>query len=246
MAKTALVTGAAQRIGAEICRHLHAAGFSIALHYRRSATAAQALANDLNSQRPDSCRLYQADLTDRNQVSQLAQAVLADTQGELAALVNNASGFRPTPFAGCSESSFDSMVNSNLKGPFFLTQALLPGLRHSGGCVVNIIDVHAERPLNEFSAYCAGKAGLASLTRSLALELAPDIRVNGVAPGAILWPDDKVAYSDQDRVDTIARTPLQRLGEPADIAATVRFLATEAPFITGQILSVDGGRTLAG
>jgi pteridine reductase len=245
MAGVALITGGAQRIGSEIVRHLHSTGFTIALHYRSSAEQAQALAAQLCSQRPDSCHLFQADLESIPELRQLAADVLSQ-YGELALLVNNASGFHSTPIHSCTEAQFDSMLGSNLKGPYFLIQALLPGLQQAGGCIVNILDVHVERPLLHFNAYCAAKAGLASLTRSLALELGPVVRVNGVAPGAILWPDDDEAYDQATRRDTVASTPLQRMGEPADIARTVKFLACDAPFITGSVICVDGGRSLAG
>lgn len=244
MKATALVTGAAQRIGAAIARELHSRGFDIALHYRSSAGPAEELAVALNRERADSCRCFQADLTDLADVESLASAVSSYANGALQLLVNNASGFQPTPFGDAREADFDAMLASNLKGPFFLTQALLPALRGGKGSVVNIVDTHVQQPLRHYSAYCAAKAGLASLTRSLAVELGPGIRVNGVAPGAILWPEDDAAYDSGTRENMLARTPLQRLGEPADIARTVAFLATEAPFITGQVIAVDGGRLL--
>jgi pteridine reductase len=180
MAEIALVTGAAQRIGSEIARRLHREGFDIALHYRSSARAAQALEDELNEARAGSCELFRADLAVKADTRQLGQAVLA-RYGQLDLLVNNASGFEATPIATCTEDAFDSMLASNLKGPYFLIQSLLRGLRESGGSIVNILDVHIDQPLRDFNAYCAAKAGLASLTRSLAVELGPDIRVNGVA-----------------------------------------------------------------
>lgn len=244
-AKIALVTGAAQRIGSEIARHLHARGFDIALHYRSSGQAAQELAGDLCRLRGGSCRLFQADLASAEGARHLGNAV-ADSYPHLDLLVNNASGFDATPLATCTEEEFDVMLGANLKGPYFLIQALLPSLRGApAGSIVNILDVHVERPLRNYNAYCAAKAGLASLTRSLALELGPGLRVNGVAPGAILWPGDDVAYDSQTRRRTVAQTPLKRIGEPADIARTVGFLACDAPFITGQVIAVDGGRGLA-
>ena len=243
MAKTALITGAAQRIGSEIARHLHQAGFDIALHYRSSCAAARDLAQALNTLRPDSCTLFQGDLASMADIQRLGAEVLARYDG-LDLLVNNASGFEPTPMETCTEEEFDAMLSSNLKGPYFLIQALLDGLRQAGGTIVNILDVHTEHPLPGFNAYCAAKAGLASLTRSLAVELGPDIRVNGVAPGAVLWPEGEEAYDKDMRSRTVASTPLQRIGKPEDIAATVNFLACEAPFITGQVVAVDGGRGL--
>lgn len=244
--RVALVTGAARRIGNEVARHLHAQGFDIALHYHSSAAPAQALADKLCQVRRDSCRLFQADLATAGGARHLGDAVAA-RYPHLDLLVNNASGFEPTPLETCTEAQFDAMLGANLKGPYFLIQALLAPLRRApAGSIVNILDVHVERPLRHYNAYCAAKAGLASLTRSLALELGPDLRVNGVAPGAILWPDDDAAYDSRARRQTIEKTPLKRTGEPSDIAHAVSFLACEAPFITGQVIAVDGGRGLAG
>jgi pteridine reductase len=245
MADSALVTGAAQRIGSEVARQLHAAGFDIALHYRSSTAPATALAEELNGTRSGSCRLFRADLSIAGEVHRLGDE-LAETYESLHLLVNNASGFEPTPIATCTPAEFDAMIDSNLKGPYFLVQALLPLLRRARGSIVNILDVHVEQPLPGFNAYCAAKAGLASLTRSLAVELGPDIRVNGVAPGAILWPEGEDAYDAATRRSTVENTPLRRIGEPLDIARTVRFLACDAPFITGQVIAVDGGRSLTG
>ncbi len=243
MKKVAVVTGGARRIGRVIAEHLHSVGFDIALHYRSSGDSAQALAAELCAQRADSCRLFQADLEDHLQVGVLAADIRAQYTG-IDLLVNNASGFAPTPIASCTPAQFDSMLASNLRAPYFLIQALLPALRARGGSIVNIIDVHADRPLRNFSAYSAAKAGLASLTRSLALELGPDVRVNGIAPGAILWPEDDHAYDKVGRDSLVADTPLQRLGDPTDIARTVAFLASDAPFITGEVIVVDGCRSL--
>lgn len=245
MANKALVTGAAQRIGGEIVRELHGAGFDIALHYRRSAGAAKSLEDELNATRPGSCRLFQADLAVAGERRQMVDE-LVSAYGKLDLLVNNASGFEPTPIAACTVAEFDAMIDSNLKGPYFLIQALLPMLQTAKGSIVNILDAHVEHPLPDFNAYCAAKAGLASLTRSLAVELGPDIRVNGVAPGAILWPEGGEAYDDAMRRGTVERTPLRRTGEPSDIARTVRFLACNAPFISGQVITVDGGKSLTG
>ncbi|WP_116368296.1 pteridine reductase [Parahaliea mediterranea] len=239
-AELALVTGGAQRIGAAIARELHSRGLDIALHYHRSSQAAEALAAALNRLRPASCHLWQADLQQVGAIQRMAKDLQA-AHPTLALLVNNASGFAPTPLAATTEADFDALLGSNLKGPYFLVQALLPALCAAGGSVVNLIDVHATRPLKDFNAYCAAKAGLASLTRSLALELGPQVRVNGVAPGAILWPEDDAAYDEGRRDAILAATPLARLGEPADIARSVAFLGLDAPFITGQVLAVDGG-----
>ena len=243
--KTALITGAAQRIGSETAAELHRAGFDIALHYRSSDAQAQVLARELNTARPDSCQLFSADLANLGDVQRLGGEI-ARHYRSLDLLVNNASGFEPTPIQSCSEAEFDAMLASNLKGPYFLIQSLLPVLQRAGGAIVNMLDVHVEQPLPDFNAYCAAKAGLASLTRSLAVELAPEIRVNGVAPGAILWPEDDAAYDADTRAKTLGSTPLQRMGEPADIARTVKFLACDAPFITGQVIAVDGGKGLVG
>lgn len=243
--KIAVVTGAAQRIGAAIAHELHTAGFDIALHYRSSQAAAQTLAEELCDQRADSCQLFQADLESVEEITNLAKQ-LATTYSAIDLLVNNASGFAATPIEQCTEAEFDAMLGANLKGPYFLIQGLLPALRKDGGNIVNIIDVHATHPLRNFNAYCAAKAGLASLTRSLAVELAPAIRVNGVAPGAILWPDGTEEYDEAARDVTIESTPLKRLGDPTDIAKAVRYLACDAPFVTGQVIAVDGGRTLEG
>ena len=245
MANKALVTGAAQRIGCEIVRELHGAGFDIALHYRRSAGAAKSLEDELNATRPGSCRLFQADLAVAGERRQMVDE-LVNAYGRLDLLVNNASGFEPTPISACTVAEFDAMIDSNLKGPYFLIQALLPMLQTAKGSIVNILDAHVEHPLPDFNAYCAAKAGLASLTRSLAVELGPEIRVNGVAPGAILWPEGGEAYDDAMRRGTVERTPLRRTGEPSDIARTVRFLACDAPFISGQVITVDGGKSLTG
>lgn len=245
VAKVALVTGGARRIGRAIAMHLHAMGFDIALHYRSSASAAQELADELLSARSDSCRLFSADLEDPAQVSALAKSLVAEYE-RLDVLVNNASGFEPTPLEECTQAQFDSMLDSNLRGPYFLMQGLLPALRGGGASIINILDVHVDRPLPRFNAYGAAKSGLASLTRSLAVELGPEIRVNGIAPGAILWPDGDDAYDEASRQRTLAETPLQRLGDPVDIARTVEFLACDATFITGQVIVVDGGRSLVG
>lgn len=241
--KTALVTGGAQRIGREIARHLHARGYDIALHYRSSSADARELAAQLNGERDESCLLVQGALDTPDEVAAVVEQVTSRCVA-VDLLVNNASGFRPTPIANCTPEQFDAMIGSNLRGPYFLVQGLLPLLRAAAGNIVNIVDVHMDRPLRDFNVYCAAKAGLASLTRSLALELGPEIRVNAVAPGAILWPEDDTAYDARTREQTVAQTPLRRLGEPADIARTVAFLAEEAPFITGQVIAVDGGKGL--
>jgi pteridine reductase len=243
--KVAVITGGARRIGAVIAKHLHGVGFDIALHYRQSADSAQALADELCALRESSCRLFQADLADLAQVSALAAALLA-RYSAIDVLVNNASGFAATPIEQCTPGQFDSLLASNLRAPYFLIQGLLPGLRSGNASIINIIDVHATRPLRHFNVYGAAKAGLAALTRSLAVELGPRIRVNGIAPGAILWPEGSDSYDQPSRDNLLASTPLRRIGEPMDIARTVAFLACDAPFITGEVIVVDGGRNLVG
>ena len=237
----ALVTGAAKRIGAAIARTLHGAGANVAIHYHRSAEEAEQLAADLNRARGRSAFALGADIRDVEAVEQLAKDVLQRT-GTLDVLVNNASNFYPTPLGTVTAEQWHDLVGSNLKAPLFLSQALLPALRASRGVIINVVDVHAQRPLRDHPVYGAAKAGLAMLTRSLAKDLGPDIRVNGVAPGAILWPDE--GMSDALRAAIVKQTALKRSGEPEDIATTVLFLVRDAPYITGQIIAVDGGRSV--
>jgi pteridine reductase len=239
----AVITGGARRIGAAICRELHEAGYDIALHCRSSRTAADELATALCAERADSCHVFQADLSSQDGAKILGQEIIAHYNG-VDLLVNNASGFSPTPLESCTTEQFDDMISSNLRGAYFLVQSLVPALKATQGSIVNITDMHLARPLPGFSAYQAAKAGLESLTRSLAVELSPDVRVNAVAPGAILWPEDDASYDDDARANTIARTPLGRLGEPTDIARTVKFLARDASFVTGQVVTVDGGQSI--
>ncbi len=239
--QVALITGAAQRIGAEIARHLHRIGYDLVLHYRRSQAPAAALRDELERQRPDSVRLVALDLNDTARLGELAQAV-EQFRGRLDLLVNNASSFYPTPLATATEAQWDDLIGSNLKAPFFLTQALAPWLQHSQGAVINLVDIHAERPLDKHPIYAIAKAGNAMLVKTIARELGPQVRVNGIAPGAILWPEDGLSSAAQQ--DILERTALKRAGEASDIARAVVFLATAAPYITGQILAVDGGRTL--
>lgn len=240
---TALVTGAARRIGRSIALHLHAMGYDVVAHYHRSTSDAQSLQLELNKRRENSCTLVCADICTSQGVAGLVSE-LGGTHNYLDVLVNNASGFEATPIESCTHDAFDSMVGSNLRGPYFLVQGLLPLLRVNGASIVNIVDTHVERPLPDFNVYGAAKAGLLSLTRSLAVELAPDIRVNAIAPGAILWPEGGDAYSKAERERAVLNTPLQRMGAPQDIAETVGFLAQGAQFITGQVLVVDGGKGL--
>jgi pteridine reductase len=239
--RVVLVTGAARRIGAEIVRGLHAAGCRLALHYHRSEREAKLLAEELNAARSDSVRLLQADLTETGKLPELVERAAACWE-RLDGLVNNASAFYATPLETVTEAQWDDLMASNLKAPFFLAQAATGHLRQWEGCIINIVDVYAERPLRSYPVYSIAKAGLAALTRALAVELAPEVRVNGIAPGAILWPEQE--HHAEARADILARIPLARPGSPSDIARAVRFLLEEAPYVTGQIISVDGGRSV--
>jgi pteridine reductase len=241
--KAILVTGGARRVGAAICRELHAHGANLIVHYRSSSQDAQALQEELNRLRPDSAALVQADLLDVGRLPDLIEES-ASRYGRLDALVNNASSFFPTPLGEITETMWDDLIGSNLKAPLFLSQAAAPLLRKQQGCIVNIVDIHSEWPLKRYVVYNAAKGGLATLTRSLALELGPAIRVNGVSPGPILWPEEGEWKEEAARKHIIGRTVLKRTGEPEDIARTVSFLITDAPYITGQIINVDGGRSV--
>lgn len=239
--KNVLITGAAKRIGAACARRLHSAGCNVFLHYRSSAADAQELCAELNQARPDSAKIMQADLLNMAELKALAKiAELA--WGGIDVLVNNASSFYPTAMAEVTETQWDELLGSNLKAPFFLAQALAKSLADNNGCIVNIVDIHAERGLSGYPVYSIAKAGLAAMTKILAKELGPKVRVNGVAPGAIIWPDNDL--SDAAKAEILQRVALKRSGEPDDIAKAVLFLVNDANYITGQILSVDGGRTL--
>ena len=241
--KVILVTGGGRRVGAAICRRLHAAGASIALHYRRSSQEALILQDELNAQRPDSVAAFSADLLDLPALPRLIQQVVARF-GRLDALVNNASSFYPTPLAAVDESQWHDLLGTNLRAPLFLAQAAAEELRHRHGCIVNIVDIHAERPMHGHLLYSVAKAGLVALTRGLAQEMAPHVRVNAVAPGVIIWPESGAWEDDVQRQKIVAHTLLKREGEPDDIAKTVAFLIHDAPYITGQVISVDGGRSI--
>jgi len=236
--KTVLLTGGARRIGAAIARTLHQAGMNLALHYRVSTEAAEALRDELNRRRAESVLLLQADLRDTASLPALVEHTVA-RWGRLDALVNNASSFYATPLGQTTEAEWDDLLASNLKAPFFLSQAAAPHLRAVGGSIVNLVDIYAQRPLQNHPVYCTAKAGLAMLTRSLAWELGPAVRVNGIAPGAILWPEQGV--SETAKAQLLSRIPLRRRGEPEDIARTVLFLLQDAGYISGQIIAVDGG-----
>jgi pteridine reductase len=238
----ALITGAGKRVGAVIARTLHAAGYDLALHYRHAATETELLAASLERQRSDSTFTVQAELANLDALPDVVQRVVS-RYGRLDALVNNASAFYPTPTETATPAQWNELFASNAQAPFFLVQAALPALREARGAIVNLVDIYAERPLAQHPLYCMAKAALAAMTRSLALDLGPDVRVNGVAPGAVMWPSDGKAYDDQQAM--LARTPLQRAGSPEDVAGAVLWLLRDAPFVTGQIIRVDGGRTLS-
>lgn len=238
-----LVTGGAKRVGAAIVRALHAAGARVVVHCRASRDEAEALVAALNALRASSAAIVQADLADTGALGALVEDA-ASRFGRLDGLVNNASGFRPTPLASLAPADWEELSATNLRAPMFLSKAAAPHLARAGGAIVNVVDIHAERPLKDFTAYTVAKAGLAGLTRSLALELAPEVRVNGVSPGAILWPEPDDAFPPAERARITAQTPLRRTGRPEDIAGAVKYLLLDAPFVTGQILAVDGGRSI--
>ena len=237
---TALVTGSARRIGAAIVRSLHSAGANVAVHYRGSADDASELVATLNALRGDSARAFQADLAEASACAPLIDAVVAWHE-RLDVLVNNASSFFATPLGSITEAQWSDLTGSNLKAPLFLSQAAWPHLRAHAGNIVNIVDVHAQRPLRHYAPYVSAKAGLEMLTKSLAKEMAPDVRVNGVAPGAILWPEDDM--SDAVKASILEQIPLRRSGEAADIANCVLFLLQEGTYMTGCVIPVDGGRS---
>ena len=238
-----LITGGAIRVGAAICRRLHAEGANLMLHYRASAGEARLLQAELNHVRPESVALIQADLLDLNKLPAIVDQTL-QTFGRLDALVNNASSFFPTPVGDITAQAWDDLVGTNLRAPLFLSQAAAPALKKTQGAIVNIADIHAERPLKNFVVYSIAKAGLLGMTRSLARELAPEVRVNAIAPGPILWPDD-AAFDELSRQRIISHTPLKREGDPDDIAKAVYFLIAEATYVTGETIRVDGGRHVA-
>ena len=238
----ALITGAGKRMGAAIAGHLHAAGYDVALHYRHSITEAAALAASLEQQRSGSTLLLQAELADLPTLPALVERTLAQ-YGRLDALVNNASEFYPTPIDNATPAQWHDLFASNAQAPFFLSQAATPALRESRGGIVNLLDIYAERPLSDHPIYCMAKAALLAMTQALALDLGPEVRVNGVAPGAVLWPSDGKPHADQQAL--LARTPLKRSGTPEDVASAVLWLLRDAPFVTGQVIRVDGGRTLS-
>ncbi len=243
-APVALVTGAARRIGAAIARTLHAAGYRILLHYHQSAREAQDLCDELNRLTTDSAVLLRADLTDLEAVRNLARDALA-SWGRVHVLVNNASTFYPTPLAQADRQQWQDLLGSNLQGPYFLCQALADSLTAQRGTIINIADIHGLQPLANHSIYCIAKAGNTMLTKSLARDLAPHVRVNGIAPGAILWPENTDQLSLKARDNILATIPLGHLGRVDHIAQTALFLIRDATYITGQIIAVDGGKHLS-
>lgn len=241
--KVVLVTGGARRVGAAICRRLHGAGAELFVHYRTAQEEARALQAELNARRLNSLALAQADLLKVTAAPELVKAAVKEF-GRLDAVINNASTFYPTTVGEITEKEWDDLIGTNLKAPLFLAQAAAAELRKNHGCIVNIIDIHAELPMKNHAVYTAAKGGLLALTRALARDLAPEIRVNGVAPGTILWPDDEAWRDEVARQRIINQTALKRIGEPEDIAAAVQFLVADAPYITGQVIAVDGGRSI--
>jgi pteridine reductase len=241
--KVVLITGGAKRVGAAICRRLHGAGANLMLHYRASAGEARLLQAELNHQRKDSVALIQADLLDLGKVPSLIDQTV-QSFGRLDALINNAASFYPTPIGEITPEDWENLIGADLRAPLFIAQAAAPALKKTLGAIVNITDIHAERPLKNYVLYSIAKAGLVGLTRSLARELAPEVRVNAVAPGPILWPDDD-AFDELSRQRIISHTPLRREGTPEDIAKAVHFLLAEATYVTGETINVDGGRHVA-
>lgn len=237
-----MITGAARRVGAEMVRHLHQAGMNIVLHYRSSSEDAITVANGLNAHRPDSVKLLKGDLKAYQHIPALIEQAIA-LFGHIDALINNASSFYPNDLKDVNEEMWEDLVGVNLKAPLYLTQALATELKKNKGCIINIVDIHGDRPLKDYSIYSIAKAGLIMLTKSMARELAPEVRVNGIAPGAIMWPE--VEEYENMHQEIISRTALKREGSPADIADTAFFLIENANYITGQIIAVDGGRTLS-
>lgn len=239
--KTVLITGGARRIGNVIAHTLHDSGYNIMVHYRSSSNDADKLIKELNATRPNSAASVQGDLLDINCIPGIVETTI-ETFGRLDVLINNASTFYPTPIELIDNEFWNDLVGSNLKAPMFMVKAATKHLRESNGCIINIVDIYARTPLSKHPIYCSAKAGLEMLTKSLARDLAPQIRVNGVSPGAILWPENESHPLKQNEL--LKKIPMQRMGSPDDIAKTVRFLIDDAPYITGQIIAVDGGRSV--
>lgn len=239
--RVALITGAAHRVGATITRLLHAQGMNIIVHYRHSKKAAHALQEELNALRENSIVLIQADLHQTKKIHSMVEEAIK-AWGRLDVVINNASSFFPTPIGSVTEDKWEDLIGSNLKAPFFLCQAAAGYLAQTKGCIINIVDIHADRPLKNYPVYSIAKAGLTMLTKAMARELGPDVRVNGVAPGAILWPEQDIDEVTKQRI--VSRTVLKRKGEPQDIALAVKYLIQDATYMSGQVLVIDGGRML--
>lgn len=242
--KVALVTGGAHRLGAAIARALHAEGMRLVIHYHASETEAHALQQELNTVRADSVMLVRGDLANGDKLHRNLVFETIERFGRLDVLVNNAARFQPTPVGQVGEAQWNALIDTNLKAPFFLAQAAAPHLKKTGGVIVNIADIYGERPLPDYTVYSISKAGVIMLTKSLARELGPEVRVNAVSPGAVLWPTGGIDEMSKQRL--ISRTPLKRTGEPEDIARAVVFIVRDASFMTGQVLAIDGGRLVAG
>lgn len=241
--KVILITGGARRVGASICRLLHASGANLMIHYRSSVGEARALQSELNLQRPNSAAIIHGDLLNLAVLPSLVQETISHF-GRLDVLINNASSYYATEIGEIGDDEWEDLIGSNLKAPLFLSQAAATELRKQHGCIVNITDMHVERPKKGYIVYSVAKAGLVTLTKSLAHELGPDVRVNAVAPGPVLWPEDNPQFDEVYRQRVISQTLLKRIGEGDDVAKAVRFLIQDAPFITGQVIAVDGGRSL--
>jgi len=239
--KTVLITGGAKRIGNVIARLLHAKGYNIVVHYRSSADAADQLIQSLNKNRVNSAAMVQGDLLDIASIPNIVNTTI-DTFDSLDVLINNASTFYPTPIELINEEFWTDLVGSNLRAPMFMVKSAAPHLRSTNGCIINLVDIYAQKPLSDHPIYCSAKAGLEMLTKSLAIDLAPEIRVNGVSPGAIMWPEHDTHPLKQSEL--LEKVPLKRMGEPEEIAKTVRFLVEDATYISGQIITVDGGRSV--
>jgi len=241
--KVILITGGAKRVGASICRELHAHGANLMIHYNTSKQEARSLQAALNLQRPDSVAIIQGDLLNIAIMPTLVNETV-NQFGKLDILINNASTYRPTEVGNINEENWEDLVGSNLKAPMFLAQAAAVELKKNQGCIVNITDMHIEHPKKGYVVYSVAKAGLVTLTKSLAQELSPEVRVNAVAPGPVLWPDNNPQFDEVYRQRVISQTLLKRVGEPTDVAKAVKFLAADAPYITGHVLAVDGGRSI--
>ncbi|WP_264193880.1 pteridine reductase [Methylobacillus caricis] len=241
--KVILITGGAKRVGAAICRLLHASGANLMIHYRSSKGEARTLQSELNLKRPNSVAIIQGDLLKLSVLPTLIQETVSHF-GRLDALINNASSYYPTELGSIGADEWEDLIGPNLKAPLFLSQAAAPELKKNRGSIINITDMHVERPKKSYIVYSVAKAGLVTLTKSLAHELAPDVRVNAVAPGPVLWPEDNPQFDEVYRQRVISQTLLKRIGEGDDVAKAVRFLLQDAPFITGHVIAVDGGRSL--